>query len=49
MKYILSFEERSGFGIEQVSKQSSVTQKMVRQQAGKLKTLSDTKNRKKRD
>jgi len=45
----MSFQERAKLGIEQLSKQLPFTLKMAHQQAAKLKTLSTTKNMKKRD
>ena len=45
----MSFQERAKLGMEQLSKQLPVTLVMARQQAAKLKALSTTKNKKKRE
>ena len=46
---MMSFHERSKLGLEQLSNQSPVTLAKARSQAQKLKTQSNSKNKKKRD
>lgn len=48
MNYTISFQERARLGLEQLSSQSPVTLAMARQQAEKLKTQSNSKNKKQR-
>lgn len=46
---MMSFQERAKLGLEQLSNQSPVTLAKARSQAQKLKTQSNTKNKKQRD
>lgn len=48
MNYRISFQERAKLGMEELSSQSPVTLTMARNQAQKLKTLSSSRNKKKR-
>lgn len=46
---MMSFQERTKLGMEQLSKQSPVTLTKAREQARRLKTQSKSKNNKQRD